>query len=128
MSFGLQGAAPAPDMSAKETELAKAAGNGELQTMERLIAEGASADATDESGAPALVLAAKFGSLDALKLLRKHGANREATGPGGFVGRGALPPRADGGGAAGPGGAHHPAPTKGARGVRVHSQLRIGNM
>eukprot|EP01045_Picozoa_sp_COSAG04_P008881 COSAG04_NODE_501_length_13363_cov_9.158137_9_plen_1203_part_00 len=87
MSFGLQGAAPAPDMSAKETELAQAAQKNELQTMERLIAEGASADAKDGRGDPALVLAAVHGHLDALKLLRRHGANLEATDT---VGRTAL--------------------------------------
>ena len=45
-------------MSAKETELAQAAENNQLQTMERLIAEGVSADAKNGSGTPALVCAA----------------------------------------------------------------------
>ena len=68
-------------MSAKEAELAQAAMRNELQTMERLIAEGVSADAKDERETPALVLAARGGHLDALKLLRRHGANLEATHP-----------------------------------------------
>ena len=47
--------------------------------MERLIAEGVSADAKDgEFGSPALVKAAQGGHLDALKLLRRHGANLDA--------------------------------------------------
>ena len=57
-------------MEAKETELAQAAENNELQTMERLIADGVSADAKDERGNPALGVAATYGRLDALKLLR----------------------------------------------------------
>ena len=67
----------------KEAELAQAAQRNELQTMERLIAEGVSADAKDGDGYPALVLAAMEGHLDALKLLRRHGANLEATAWGG---------------------------------------------
>ena len=46
--------------------------------MERLIAEGVSADAKNGYGAPALLLAATGGHLDALKLLHKHGANLDA--------------------------------------------------
>ena len=63
--------------------LAKAAYNNELQTMERLLAEDVSADVKDGDGRPALWLAAQGGHLDALELLRRHGANLEATGPGG---------------------------------------------
>ena len=70
-------------MSAKETELAQAARGNQLQTMERLIAEGVSADAKNEHGTPVLVLAAEGGHLDALKLLRRHGANLDATDSGG---------------------------------------------
>ena len=66
-------------MSAKETELAQAAASNELQTMERLIAEGVSADAKTERGWPALARAATGGHLDALKLLRRHGAKLDAT-------------------------------------------------
>ena len=66
-------------MEAKETELAEAAENNQLQTMERLIADGVSADAKDGDGYPALARAAMEGHLDALKLLRRHGANLEAT-------------------------------------------------
>ena len=62
-----------------QTELAEAARNNELQTMERLIAEGVSADAKDRYGRPALARAAEGGHLDALKLLRRHGANLDAT-------------------------------------------------
>ena len=62
----------------KVTELAQAARDNQLQAMERLIAEGVS-----EDGTPALVLAAVGGHLDALKLLRKHGANLEAMTSGG---------------------------------------------
>ena len=47
--------------------------------MERLIADGVSADAKNGRGDPALALAAIHGHLDALKLLRKHGANLDAT-------------------------------------------------
>ena len=65
----------------KETELAKAAERNELQTMERLIAEGVSADAKDGKGVPALVLAAIRGHLDALKLLRRHGAKITGSDP-----------------------------------------------
>ena len=70
-------------MSAKEMELARAAERSELQTMERLIAEGVSADAKDGDGYPALLMAARGGHLDALKLLRRHGANLDATNSGG---------------------------------------------
>eukprot|EP01045_Picozoa_sp_COSAG04_P004097 COSAG04_NODE_174_length_21563_cov_12.377003_10_plen_249_part_00 len=63
----------------KGTELAQAAQRNELQTMERLIAGGVSADAKDGGGAPALVWATQGGHLDALTLLRRHGANLEAT-------------------------------------------------
>ena len=59
-----------------------AAKKNKLQTMERLLAEGASADAKrvlPGEYCPALVLAAMDGHLDALKLLHKHGANLEAT-------------------------------------------------
>ena len=50
--------------------------------MERLIAEGVSADAKSgkhENGKPALLVAAGEGHLDALRLLRRHGANLNAT-------------------------------------------------
>eukprot|EP01045_Picozoa_sp_COSAG04_P017749 COSAG04_NODE_1592_length_6214_cov_4.841047_4_plen_180_part_00 len=66
-------------MSGKATELAQAAWKNDLQTMERLIAEGVSADAKNEYGDPALALAAGGGHLDALKLLRRHGAKVDAT-------------------------------------------------
>ena len=66
-------------MSAKETELAVAAESNQLQTMERLIAEGVSADAKDGDGYPAAYNAVCEGHLDALKLLRRHGANLDAT-------------------------------------------------
>eukprot|EP01045_Picozoa_sp_COSAG04_P008877 COSAG04_NODE_501_length_13363_cov_9.158137_5_plen_759_part_00 len=69
----------------EETELARAAYSNELQTMERLIAEGVSADAKDEYGNPVLLFAASEGHLDALKLLHKHGAKLEATGPDGWT-------------------------------------------
>ena len=71
----------------KETELAEAAMRNELQAMERLIAEGVSADAKGgfQNGQPALHLAAIGGHLDALKLLRRHGANLEATDSGGWT-------------------------------------------
>eukprot|EP01045_Picozoa_sp_COSAG04_P020320 COSAG04_NODE_2068_length_4871_cov_2.073973_3_plen_52_part_01 len=52
-------------MSAKEIALAAAAAKNQLQTMERLIAEGVSADAKDELGIPALLWAANKGHLDA---------------------------------------------------------------
>ena len=39
-----------------ETELAQAARDNQLQAMERLIADGVSADAKDERGNPALTL------------------------------------------------------------------------
>eukprot|EP01045_Picozoa_sp_COSAG04_P014999 COSAG04_NODE_1159_length_8037_cov_3.743890_1_plen_516_part_00 len=55
------------------------ASQGDVQAMERLIAEGVSADAKDEEGRPALVIAAGEGHLDVLKLLHRHGANLEAT-------------------------------------------------
>ena len=61
---------------AKQAELAKAAEYGGLQTMERLIAEGVSADAKDGDGYPALCQAAKGGHLDALKLLRARDYER----------------------------------------------------
>jgi len=83
-------AAPAVDkMPTKETELASAAYENRLETMERLLAEGVSADAKDEhSGYPALLRAAEAGHLDALELLRRHGhgllhRQLEATGPDG---------------------------------------------
>ena len=60
-------------MEAKEIELAAAAKNNELQTIERLIAEGVSADAK-ENGYHALALAAQRGHLDMVKLLHRHGA------------------------------------------------------
>ena len=65
-------------MEGKETELAKAALDDQLETMERLLAQGVSAEAKDENGNPALALAAEGGHLDALKLLHKHGANLDA--------------------------------------------------
>ena len=68
-------------MEGKETELAKAALDDQLETMERLLAQGVSAEAKDENGDPAPVLAAMKGHLDALKLLRRHGANLDATDP-----------------------------------------------
>ena len=63
----------------RERELVEAAYNNELQTMERLIAEGVSVEAKDEYGDPAVFNAAHAGHLDALKLLRQHGANLDAT-------------------------------------------------
>lgn len=88
-SFKLAAVVPigfCPQPKAKETELAQAAKNNELQTMEGLLAEGISADAKDEVGRPALWNAADEGHLDALKLLRRHGANLDAT----FCGNTAL--------------------------------------
>ena len=69
------------EKKAKEKELSNAANSNELQTMERLLDEGVSADAktNDRHGAPALFLAAWSGHLDALKLLHRHGANLDAT-------------------------------------------------
>ena len=69
------------DQSQKDQALVQAAQNNELQTVERLIAEGVSADAKDGNGVPALSLAAHARRLDALKLLRRHGANLDATDP-----------------------------------------------
>ena len=57
----------------------KAAGNGELSTMERLLAAGVSADAKDELGVPVLHWAVCAEHPDAVRLLQRHGANLDAT-------------------------------------------------
>lgn len=74
----------------EDQELTTAAASNDLQTMERLIAKGVSADAKGKDrfgndGMPALVLAAVRGHEDALKLLLKHGANLNATAPSGHT-------------------------------------------
>eukprot|EP01045_Picozoa_sp_COSAG04_P041316 COSAG04_NODE_12502_length_649_cov_1.716364_1_plen_171_part_10 len=60
-------------------EVIAAATKGDSSKLEGLLTEGASAEAKDGSGNPALVLAVVGGHLDALRLLRQHGANLEAT-------------------------------------------------
>ena len=57
----------------------EAAKSGETAEVERLLKEGADPEAKDGEGRPALYLAAWKGHLDALKLLRKHGATLDAT-------------------------------------------------
>ena len=69
----------------KDKALSRAARDGKVQEVERLIAEGVSLDAKDGGGNPALANAAAFGHLDVLKLLRRHGANLEASNPDGVT-------------------------------------------
>ena len=56
---------------------------GKVEELERLLKDSADPDAKHGRGTPVLVLAARGGHLDALKLLRRHGANLDATDRGG---------------------------------------------
>ena len=62
----------------KDEAIVNAAGDGKVETVSRLLAEGASQDAKNGAGIPALVWAASGGHLDVLKVLRREGADLEA--------------------------------------------------
>ena len=69
--------------AALDEQLWEAAKAGDVVAIERLAAEGASADAKDEHGNPAVFVAAKGGHTAAVDALLQLGADPDATNPNG---------------------------------------------
>lgn len=69
--------AQAADISPAES-LFQAIQRADTAAMKRLLDQGASADAVDQDGVPAIMTATLFGGADCVKLLLDHGANPNA--------------------------------------------------
>jgi ankyrin repeat protein len=63
----------------KNLNLVIAATDNDLEEMNRLLTEGASVDSKNKRGEPALHRAVIAGNAEAVELLLKKGANKEAT-------------------------------------------------